>query len=380
MIVAVAHTEIVNSSEAAEYLINDCKQKLGEYSANAGLLFIAIDYEFQIFIDKVNDSFPNIQLIGCTTDGEMSSELSYCQDSATLIVFHDETIHFKAGLGIGLDTDVEMAVAKAIEAATVEEFGEPKLCITTPAGLVASSTVIIDTLRRKLGENFPIVGGVAGDDWQFVKTTQFCGREIVSNGIPVLLCYGDFNFSIGIASGWSPIGRKGVVTKSDDTTLQRIGDMTAVEFFRKSFGNYVPVSPEYPFLVHHECGGMSLRAPFQEQPNGDIVMKGHIPVGSVVELAHASIEEILTASNLSLNRALKLYPGKPDVALLFSCAARKQVLGSQTYREHKLLKDHLKDIPSCGFYTYGEFAPQDRSSYSDLHNETFVVLLMGSKK
>ena len=159
---AVAHTERMSSEEAANELVATCRKKLAGSNANAGMLFVACEYDHPIMVGIISSAFPEMQLIGCTTDGEVSSELRFREDSATLIVFSSDKVRFRAGLGHHVGVDAKAAAREAIAAAADTEGQEPSFCFTLPAGLVVSTTQVVSALTDQLGENFPIVGGVAG--------------------------------------------------------------------------------------------------------------------------------------------------------------------------------------------------------------------------
>ena len=71
---------------------------------------------------------------------------------------------------------------------------------------------------------------------------------------------------------------------------------------------------------------------------------------------------------------------QPDAALFFSCTARRQILSTRAEEEYQFAKKHLSaELPSCGFYTYGEIAPLEQDGSTLFHNETFITLLIGTK-
>ena len=376
---AVAHSEQPDSVVAANELVQTCVDKLGGDQAIGGMLFAAIDYDHQVLLDKICDAFPNIALIGCTTDGEVSSERRFCQDSATLITFAADDIDFRAGLGHGLDESINDAVAEAVKSAVHSDYDTAELCFALPAGLIVSATAVTESLRDHLGKGFPIVGGVAADDWRFSSTLQFCGREIVSNGVPILLAYGALDYSIGIASGWAPLGLEATVTSSEGARVRTIDDEPAADFYRRYLGQHVEGSPEYPIAITYPDGTFALRAPFEHSDDGSVLFVGDVPTGSTVQLTRASRKEILAASRASIGRAFDDFPGEPDAAVLFSCAARKHLLGTQTDQEYALLEDRVAGVETCGFYTYGEIAPHERGGDTDFHNQTFIAVLLGSR-
>ena len=75
-------------------------------------------------------------------------------------------------------------------------------------------------------------------------------------------------------------------------------------------------------------------------------------------------------------------PFAPSAALVFSCTARKWILGAKTTEETERLYEQLgARVPLAGVPVYGEYCPHRRAdgSYSRtyFHNETYVVLLLG---
>ena len=68
----------------------------------------------------------------------------------------------------------------------------------------------------------------------------------------------------------------------------------------------------------------------------------------------------------------------PSFALAFSCAFRKDVLGTRTEEEIRILRENLPlQIPVSGFYSYGEIAPLVKGQESFFHGATLVTLLVG---
>jgi hypothetical protein len=69
---------------------------------------------------------------------------------------------------------------------------------------------------------------------------------------------------------------------------------------------------------------------------------------------------------------------KPKAAFLYSCMARRIVLGSKTGEEVLAIQKIIgSDVPIIGFYTYGEYAPIDKHGHSYFHNETATLTIIG---
>ncbi|MDJ0677901.1 MAG: FIST C-terminal domain-containing protein [Calothrix sp. MO_167.B42] len=242
--------------------------------------------------------------------------------------------------------------------------------------------LILQGLKQVLGEEVPIVGGTAGDQFRFENTYQFFGDRVLNDSLPILTFSGDILLSYGIACGWHPIGRKSIVTKAKDTVLYEIDGKPAVEYYQKYLGDRPP-SAENPLAVYEgDSDRYYMRVPNTHDPQvGSINFLGDIPEQSVVQLTDISRDEVIAASEISFNQALKTYPGnEPEAVLLFSCCCRRWLLGTRAKEEYQLVKKAFpQEIPICGFYTYGEFAPLQPNSPTYYHQETFVTLLIGSQ-
>ncbi|PMB27488.1 hypothetical protein CEN47_14995, partial [Fischerella thermalis CCMEE 5319] len=82
----VGHSDDPESQIAIAEVIEQCLNQLAGAIPQAGMLFAAIDFDHALILKHINQVFPGIDLIGCTTDGEISSTLGFQQDSLTLIL------------------------------------------------------------------------------------------------------------------------------------------------------------------------------------------------------------------------------------------------------------------------------------------------------
>jgi hypothetical protein len=380
--VAVGHSNDPDSRYAVAEVISQCRTSLGENLPKAGILFAAIDFDHVLILNEIQRAFPGIALIGGTTDGEVSSVLEYQQDSLTLMVFCSDDIEITAGMGRGVSKNPNLATATAVEQAKLNITKNPTLCLTTPDSLTTSGVGILNGLKHVLGTNFPIFGGLTGDKFNFKQTYQFFDCEVTSDSVPILLFSGDLIFSHGACSGWKPVSKPARVTKSQGNIVYEIDGKTAIDFYCNYLGGMLPCC-DYPlavfesgkddFYIREMNGTCNLEV-------GSISFFADVPQNAVVQIAEATRDEIFVAVESAISQALEMYAGdKPTAALLFSCTARRAFLGSQTKMEYLKLKPHLADISCCGFYTYGEITPIQKDGESLYHNETFVVLLMGTR-
>src|SRR6266481_8185716 len=101
----VVHSQDVDSVDAVAELIAGAKVALGASLPRVAMLFAGIDHDFAIVLEEINAQWPGIALIGCTTDGEMSSHILFAEDSLVLVLLSGD-FHAVSGLARSVSTDV----------------------------------------------------------------------------------------------------------------------------------------------------------------------------------------------------------------------------------------------------------------------------------
>ncbi len=377
----MGHSTDVDSEDAIAEILDHCQSQLGNQLPQAGLLFAAMNFDYPLIVKRIQTTFPDIQLIGCTTDGEMSSVQGFQEDSIHLTLFCSDTVTIHAGLGQTLSDDAQAAANQAIDSLKLNNLQAIKLCLVLPDGLADGTEVALRQLQSKLPPNTPIIGGLAGDQYQFQKTLQFYQGEVVHNGLPILVFCGDsLKLSHGVASGWHPLSRTAIVTKANREIVHEIDHQPAVQFFQEYTGQQ-PIYGEYPLAVFEkDSDQFYLRASNQwDLDTNSIHFMGEVPEQAKVQITYATHDQIITAAKSSIQQAVDNYPGQqPAVAFLISCAARRWILGVRAQEEYALGKQFLDPaLPIMGFYAYGEIAPLKMQGQSFYHQETLVTLLLG---
>jgi hypothetical protein len=398
----VVHSRDVDSVDAVAELIAGAKVALGASVPRVAMLFAGIDHEFAIVLEQINAQWPGIALIGCTTDGEMSSDILFAEDSLALVLLSGDDFHAVSGVARSVSTDVAGSIRASVNDAVQRLTGTgggddggdgraPRLCIAMPDGLTVSGSAALDALRAAFCDAVPIFGGTAGDQWRFKGTRQFHGTEVLQDSVPFLLFGEGVVFSCGVDTGWRPIGREGRVTEVEGHVVRAIDGRPATEFYREFLGNAdITQLTEYPLAVTADDGrganSYYLRAPGRtDEATGCIHFLGDVPDGARVHITTTNRDQILAATRSSFQNALDNFPkesggaGKPALALCISCAGRKQILGSRTQEEARIVNELLGDVPAAGFYGYGEIARLAKDGISHYHNETFTTLLLGGR-
>lgn len=379
--IAVGHSNDPDSLEAIAEVLQQCKTKLGDKIPQAGILFAAVDFDRELILQEIDRAFPDIELIGCTTDGELSSVLEFQQDSIVLTVFYGEGVEIRAAVGRNISQDPE-GIARATAAAVKREFNLPiRLAIALPESLTTSAVSILRGLEAGLGDNIPLFGGAAAEPREVQRTYQFYKTEVFSDAVPILLFAGDIQFSHGLASGWQPMGKRSQITKVDKNIIYEIDGKPALDFYHHYLNDYKPDSA-YPLAVFPpgEERFFLRGAISYDLEEGSVKVSGDVPEQSIVQITDTTLEDVVNASAASFAEAWKNYAGtEPKAALCFSCAWRRWVMGTRANEEYQALAPALQDkIPASGFYTYGEVAPLQDNGQTFFHNTTFVTLLIGN--
>jgi hypothetical protein len=377
--IAVGHSNDPESWEAILEVLEQCQKTLNGSIPQAGILFAAIGFDHELILKIINETFPHIELIGGTTDGELSSVLEFQQDSLTLMLFCSDEVEIRAAVGRNVSQDPVAIAHQAVETAKSFLKAPPLFCISIPESLTTSATAILEGLTLGMGDA-PVMGGAAADQTKAEKVYQFYKTEVLCDSVPVLLFAGNILFSHGVASGWHPIGKQGIVTKVERNIIYEIDGKPALAFYQHYFDDFTP-DAAYPLAVFPpKEDRFFLRGPLGHDPIvGSVTISGDIPEQSIVQITEASQADILTASLTAFEEALNTYPGKePAAALFFSCAWRRWILGTQTAKEYQAISERVAaDFLSCGFYTYGEISPLSQQGQTFFHNTTFTALLIG---
>lgn len=356
MRVKVAHSEDPSTGHAVREVL-DVLEPEGRPAAL--LVFAAMLYEHDALLAGLLDALGDVPLIGCSTDGELSSAGGFDEDSVVVVAFYE--VQARVGAGRPLSSTLDLAVSEALSG--VEGAG---LAVVFPPGVALSGTLMVEQLERRCPEGVTIVGATAADQWTFRCSLQFCGREVAEDLLPVLWL-GGVTTDLGIAAGWEPVGPAGVVTDASHNLVRTIDGVPALSFFRRHFGDQHEPAPEFPLAM-----GQELRSPLSyDAKTGSVTFAASIPVGAEVRIAVADTAGIIEGSRASVTTALA-HADAPELLLFFSCAARKHVLGTRTPLEEGAIRELSSNIPFAGFYGYGEFVVQ--RGRAEFFNETLVTV------
>lgn len=381
--VAIGHSEDVDSNDAIIEVLEQCQQELGDHKAQAGILYSAIDHEYNVLLEETNKAYPGIELIGGTFDGEMSSVHGFTEDSITLVLFASDEVDIKAAVATDILENNLASIPEAIETTKSKSDKDPVLCFICAASITTSGMEIANEFTKELGNSIPIFGISSGDQWEFKANYQFYKTEVLENSVSFLMFSGPLLYGAAVKTGWEPRGTFSRVTRSQGNIVFEIDDQSVVSFYQGYIGSDLSYAGIHPLAVYEDDNSdkFYLRAPFTPNlEDGSMTFAGDLIENSRVKITYTNSDQIIMAAKAAVTEALESYPGtKPAVALCTSCAARKHVLGTRTIEEIALVSKDYPDLKTIGAYGFGEFAPLQKGSPSRYHNETFISLFLGTE-
>lgn len=382
MITAISVSDDIDIPSAVAYVISDCAKQLHEKTPQAGILFTScMDADLPEILARVNEAFPGIELVGCTTDGEITPAEGFSEDSVALLLIAAEKVQFSATVARDVNQDPTRAFLAAYDEGC-QKLPHPPVCgVTFPDGLTTIGLSLDSAIRAAMGESFPIFGGTAGDHFQFKTTYQFCNDEVLTNSAPVLLMSGELDIAASVFTGPSPVGSSYRVDKSVGNVVHRINGQNVLDFYKSHLGEYHGDITQFPLAVYEDDGDdYYLRDPlFINEEMGVIEFVGTFPENARVRFAVVSREDIIDSANKANTLALKKLNGRtPQLVFTFPCTSRRHLLGSQTNKEFQVLREQ-GDIPFFGFYCYGEIGPFVVGRPVRFHNDTFVSFALVEK-
>ncbi len=342
----------------------------------------------------VHSVIKNVPLVGCSTDGEITTD-GYKEDSVSLMVLNSDELSFSMGYGLEANKDARKTGQDVAQMVLNKRDNEkqPSIFFLFGDGVKANGAELVRGAQVVLGEEFHIVGGLAGDGFKFKKTYQYYDNQVITNGAVGLLISGNVNVATGVKHGWTFIGRGRKVTKAVGNVVYEFDGESVFKIYEDYLGeraNELPgVAFEFPFGIIDENNHHYLRCPVGvDREAGTVTFAGEVPVGATIKMTTGTTLEAINAAREASALAMsKLGTNTTPAAIfIFDCCARKKVLGRRIQHEINAIQGILgENVPLIGFYTYGEIAPIKEKKegkiveQSVFHNLTDTIVVLGKE-
>src|SRR3989344_937774 len=299
----------------------DALDRLGAKDPQALLVFASVQYDQVKMLSGVRSVTGDALLVGCSTAGEITTEGPTKRHSVVVMTLKGDGVSFYAGVGEGIAAGALEAGKKV--AANVKKqarSGTLNAFLMLPDVLAGNGAAIVRGVLESLGDHFPVVGGAAGDDFEFKKTYQYLNEKVYSGAVVGLGISGKFTMGIGVKHGWIPVGSPKKVTRSRGSVLYELHGQPAIKIYEDYFGQeraqelraepLAKLAITYPLGMQIEGSDEFLiRDPLTVDANGSITCAAEIPQGSEIRLMIGSREEAVKVAKVAAERAIEQLGG-----------------------------------------------------------------------
>ena len=330
--------------------------------------------------DSVRQRYPNAEIVGCSTSGEIHQEEIYDNSIVCTAVYFENT-----PLQVVCEHFESMADSFKIGERLVEQLNSENLShvFILSEGLNINGSELTKGMNSKLDNKVSITGGLAGDQANFTETVIVHNKAGVKNLVLAIGFYGK-NIQIGYGSlgGWDSFGVDRLVTKSEANVLYELDGQPALELYKKYLGSHAANLPAsallFPlsFISNDEVTPLVRTILSIDETNGSMVFAGDIPEGRYVRLMKANFEKLIEgASGAAEMSKISLENTDPDLAILISCVGRKLLMKQRIEEELEGVREMLgPSTVMTGFYSYGEISPvMPFDKHCELHNQTMTI-------
>ncbi len=326
--------------------------------------------------------YPNAHIMGCSTGGEIFGSLVEDDTVAVLATRFDRTALQTTCVTI---ESGEESFAKGRELGKALYQPDLKNVFLLSDGTHVNGSALIQGLYDVLPLSVVITGGLAGDGADFKCTTVGLDAPAAPKQIAAVGFYGDaIRVSYGSVGGWRAFGAPKLITRSRGNVLYELDGKPALQLYKVYLGEAANELPKnallYPLNIRpderseHDIVRTIVDVNEAEQ---SLIFAGDVPENYYVRLMRGENEMLVHGASEAAHLAMPQLPSNQALAILVSCIGRKLFLGREVATETQAVADVFQNqIPTIGFYSYGEICHQQFSNKCSLHNQTMTVTVL----
>jgi hypothetical protein len=346
--------------------------------------FASCEYDLGPLLEAVRSEVGDVQLIGCSTAGEIAA--SGPGDAGVVIAaIGGDGIDVATAVAHEASQDLRGAGELAASYAAFADKRDHEVLLMLTDGLSGDQQEIVRGAYSVVGAGVPMVGGCAGDNLRMERTFQLYGDRVLSDAVVAAMISSDAPLGIGVRHGWRRVGEPMLVTSASDNRVHEIEGRPALDvyFERLDVPEEARTDPAVftAFASTHPLGLASRSEEHHVRfisgadfASRSLVSIAEVPSGGLVWAMEGDSESVLGATDGACADALQDLEGERPLGLIaFDCIARRGVLGPNGISDEiSRIAEKGEGAPVAGFYTYGEIART--RGMSGFHNQTLVVL------
>ena len=374
----------INKIRMAHSCASNAREAVAEFHAAVTqpdielvLFFCSSEYDLEALEKEMNRLFIGIQVVGCTTAGEIgtagyrSSGLSGVSIPAGCFIAVNGILENLSRFNISRGHEFAQSLLQRLESKSTESSPGSRFGLLLIDAMSRREESVSHALQYALGK-MPLIGGSAGDDLHFVKSDVYANGHFQSDSAVMILISTTLPFTIFKTQHFVPTDERMVVTEADPTgrIVKEINGLPAAEEYARLVGVDI-----------HELNGRSfatspvvvmidgtdyVRSIQKVNSDGSLSFYCAIEEGLVLRVAHGvDLVHNLEEAFAQIRREV----GPPQLVLGFDCVLRNLEI-TQNGLKGRVGEIFLRNN-TVGFSSYGE-------QYRGIHvNQTLTGCAIG---
>ncbi len=331
------------------------------------------------FRQEIKTNYPNAEIIGCTTSGEILDKEIY--DNSICLT----AVEFASSQVAVAMTSVDGHVMGQTVQQLLGQIPMDNLryVLVLADGQKINGTELVAELVQALPKDVLVTGGLAGDGERFQETIVWHNDVVAKEQILICGFYGEnLGVAHGSKGGWDPFGPERLITRSEGNVLKTLDNKPALELYKKYLGEYAEQLPSsallFPLSIKRKNQDQAITRTILNinEQDGSMIFAGDVPEGAKAQLMRANFERLIDGAETAAEHALEMVAKQADTGLIImvSCVGRRLVLKQRAEEEVEAVYDLFGDRwQGTGFYSYGEISPILDGNDCELHNQTMTI-------
>jgi len=342
------------------------------------IFFCSSEYDLEVVAAEMNHLFRGVQVVGCTTAGEIgpAGYLEHSFAGASLaagsFVAVSGLLERLGQFEIAQGHDFAQALLQRLEVTAPNVHAENSFAMLMIDGLSVREEQVAYSLQDGLGK-ITLFGGSAGDDRKYTKTHVFSDGSFHFDSAVLLLVNTVLPFKIFMTQHFVSTEQRLVVTEADPARriVKEINGRPAAEEYARLLGVDVKELSRMRFAdspVVVVIGGTDyVRSIQRANPDGSLTFFCAIEEGVVLRMAHGTglvhnLEQTFDKLQADI--------GSPQLVLGCDCILRNQELSQNGLKER--VGEIFRRNNTIAFSSYGE-------QFHGVHvNQTFTGIAVGT--
>lgn len=365
-------------STEARQAVQEFHEAVAQPNMELVVFFCSSEYDLDVLATEMSRLFAGIQVVGCTTAGEIGPA-GYRQHSLSGASFPADSSVVVSGLldrlsqfDIGRGDDFAQALLQRLESKAPDANPDNSFALLLIDGMSVREEPVAHALQHALGK-ITLFGGSAGDDLKFARTYVYSDGRFHSDSAALILINTSLPFKIFKTQHFVSTDERLVVTEADPARriVKEINGRPAAAEYAQLLGVDVhdlnPMRFAASPVVVMIDGTDYVRSIQKANPDGTLTFFCAIEEGLVLRVAHG----VDLVNNLEQTfDKIRAEIGIPQLVLGCDCILRNLEVSQNG------LKDRVGEIfrrnNTIGFSSYGE-------QFHGVHvNQTLTGIAIGT--